>query len=151
MDIKYSKNLINQSPLLSVITVVKNDAERLLRTIKSVAAYKGQLTEYIVVDGGSVDRTIDLISQNMRLIDVFVSEPDDGIYDAMNKGIDLASGKYLIFINAGDELLMSLDKIVSSLSEDVVIGYGKVKVVSIDGAFVKVRGKRIRNIKIKKR
>ncbi|PZX19444.1 glycosyl transferase family 2 [Breznakibacter xylanolyticus] len=90
-------------PVISIITIVYNGAATLEKTIQSVAAlhYKG--IEYIVVDGGSRDGTLDIIRRHEASITRWISEPDRGLYDAMNKGIDLATGDYLWFINSGDE------------------------------------------------
>ena len=87
---------------VSVITVCYNDAEGLNRTIKSVLSQNYDSFEYIIVDGGSTDGTLDVIKKNAQFIEKWLSEPDNGIYDAMNKGIKLASGEWLIMMNAGD-------------------------------------------------
>jgi len=91
--------------LFSVITVVFNDKDNLIKTLNSVRDQKEILKdeiEYIIVDGASKDGTLDIILNSKEVIDRWISEPDKGLYDAMNKGINLASGKYLIFMNAGD-------------------------------------------------
>ena len=92
---------------ISIITVTFNDRANLLRTVKSVAAQKinSQNIEYIVIDGHSTDGTQDSISRYKNFIDIFLSEEDLGIYDAMNKGIDLAKGDALLFLNSGDLLI----------------------------------------------
>ena len=89
-------------PFFSIITVVFNDADNLEKTIASVSAQSFKDYEYIVIDGGSRDRTIEVIKQHEPIINYWKSEPDKGIYDAMNKGIEAAKGKYLHFLNAGD-------------------------------------------------
>ena len=93
--------------ILSIITVVKNDHKRLLKTVTSLANYYGDSNyEHIIIDGVSTDSTLDLIHQLSSNVNVkILSESDGGIYDAMNKGIKLASGKYLLFLNAGDCML----------------------------------------------
>lgn len=88
--------------LFSIITVVYNDAENLEKTIKSLLAQSYKGFEYIVIDGGSNDNTLDVVNRYKEQIDYFVSEPDKGIYDAMNKGIKAANGKFINFLNAGD-------------------------------------------------
>lgn len=92
--------------LLSIITVTRNNAIGLLRTSKSVRSFKMKQSqiEWIVIDGASSDESISVISDNADIIDRWVSEPDAGIYNAMNKGIRLSSGNYLLFLNAGDTL-----------------------------------------------
>jgi glycosyltransferase involved in cell wall biosynthesis len=89
-------------PLLSVVTVVFNGEKHLEQTIRSVLDQSYDNTEYIVVDGGSTDRTLDIIRKYNDRIAHWVSEPDKGIYDAMNKGLGLASGDLIAFLNSGD-------------------------------------------------
>ena len=88
-------------PLISVITVVRNAAGTVRRAIESVTA-AGCAVEYIVVDGGSTDGTLDILREHDAEIDVWFSEPDSGIYDAMNKGIALARGEWIALLNADD-------------------------------------------------
>lgn len=92
-------------PLVSIITVTKNCNSTIARTLKSVAAIKSADIQYIVVDGKSDDGTLATIATYGDLVDILVSEDDTGIYNAMNKGVQLASGKYIQFINGDDELL----------------------------------------------
>ncbi|WP_439856365.1 glycosyltransferase [Pseudomonas yamanorum] len=89
---------------LSIITVVYNDRAGFLKTAKSVAEQRRFYSdiEYVVIDGGSKDGTADAIVEAAIGIDYWVSEPDKGIYDAMNKGIRAATGSALLFLNAGD-------------------------------------------------
>lgn len=89
---------------ISIITICYNAASDLEKTIKSVAAQKFKDFEYIVIDGQSKDSTLDIIKRNEDVISKWVSEPDKGIYDAMNKGIRMAEGDWLIMMNAGDVL-----------------------------------------------
>jgi glycosyltransferase involved in cell wall biosynthesis len=88
--------------LVSVVTVARNAQALIGRTLDSVLAQTGVDIEYIVVDGASTDATPMLVAERGARIDIFVHEPDRGIYDAMNKAIDRASGDFLIFLNAGD-------------------------------------------------
>jgi glycosyltransferase involved in cell wall biosynthesis len=99
--------------ILSIITVVKNDHKRLLKTVTSLANYYGDLNyEHIIIDGVSTDSTLDIFSKLSSKVNVkILSELDSGIYDAMNKGIKLASGKYLLFLNAGDCMLVNNDEL----------------------------------------
>jgi glycosyltransferase involved in cell wall biosynthesis len=91
--------------LLSIITVTKNCAETIDKTLDSVHAVKTSEVEYIVVDGVSSDSTLESIRARGSLIDQLISEPDTGIYNAMNKGVGLARGRYVLFINGDDELV----------------------------------------------
>jgi glycosyltransferase involved in cell wall biosynthesis len=90
--------------LVSIITVVFNDRQNLSKTIDSVSSQIFKDFEYIVIDGASTDGTQELIQQNENKISHWLSEKDQGIYDAMNKGITLAKGEYVYFLNAGDTL-----------------------------------------------
>ena len=90
-------------PQISVITVAMNDAPGLSRTMASVANQDYGNIQYVIVDGGSTDGSIDLIHRERSFIDTWISEPDEGIYHAMNKATALADGEWLLFMNAGDE------------------------------------------------
>jgi glycosyltransferase involved in cell wall biosynthesis len=98
----YFKQSLPDMPLISVITVVFNGAQHLEETILSVIHQTYDNVEYIIIDGGSNDRTVDIIKKYEDKIDYWVSEPDRGIYDAMNKGIELTNGEWLNFLNCGD-------------------------------------------------
>lgn len=89
-------------PKVSVITINYNDAPGLERTINSVVSQSVDDIELVVVDGGSTDGSLDVIKKNAGKINSWISEKDNGIYDAQNKGVAKASGDYLIFLNAGD-------------------------------------------------
>lgn len=90
------------SPHVSVITIGRNDRDALAKTIASVVGQTYPAIEYIVIDGASTDGSVELIRQNASRIAHWVSEPDSGIYDAINKGAQLATGEWVIFMNAGD-------------------------------------------------
>ena len=87
---------------ISVVTVCFNDLEGLKKTIDSVSKQSYSDIEFIIVDGGSIDGTLDFITENRDKISKYVSEKDDGIYDAMNKGIQMCSGDWVVFLNSGD-------------------------------------------------
>jgi glycosyltransferase involved in cell wall biosynthesis len=91
-----------QSCKISIITVNYNNLEGLQKTVKSVESQTWQEFEYIVIDGGSSDGSGVYLEQNANLFDYWVSEPDKGVYHAMNKGIAKATGEYLLFLNSGD-------------------------------------------------
>lgn len=119
------------SPKFSIITVCYNCAEDLEKTINSVKEQTFNNFEYIVIDGGSKDGSVDIIKKNSKYIDYWVSEPDKGIYNAMNKGAAVAKGEYLYFLNAGDvftdvNVLMYIEDNIKD--EDLI--YGKIRVVS---------------------
>ena len=111
--------------LLSIITVNLDDSLGLSRTIESVKSQDFQDFEFIIIDGGSKDGSLEVIKENETLIDYWVSEEDAGIYNAMNKGIKKATGKYVLFLNSGDYLLskdvLSID--FNSITQDIVYGH----------------------------
>lgn len=86
----------------SIITINYNNCEGLRRTIESVVNQTCRDFEYIIIDGGSTDGSVDVIKQYADQIDYWVSEPDKGIYNAMNKGVAVAKGEYCLFMNSGD-------------------------------------------------
>ena len=92
----------NIYPLISIITVVYNGAKTLDQTIQSVLNQTYKNIEYIIIDGGSKDGTLDIIKSYENQISLWVSEPDKGLYDAMNKGIKLANGELIGMINSDD-------------------------------------------------
>lgn len=97
-----TKKSTDEKPLITVVTVVYNGEATLEQTIQSVVNQSYDNVEYIIVDGGSKDGTIDIIKKYENKIDYWQSEPDAGIYDAMNNGIKLATGVWINFMNAGD-------------------------------------------------
>lgn len=109
----------------SVITINLNNLEGLTHTIESVLNQTCHDYEYIIIDGGSTDGSVELIRQHEKDIFYWVSEPDSGIYNAMNKGIRKACGEYCIFMNSGDEFYS--DEVLAKvgkqeLQHDVVCG-----------------------------
>jgi len=93
------------APLLSVVTVVRNGERDIARTLQSLVDCKRPGVELIVIDGASSDRTLEIARGFLPRLDVLVSEADQGIYDAMNKGIARATGRFVLHVNAGDRLL----------------------------------------------
>ena len=97
---------------ITIITICFNSAESIERTIKSVCNQKNDQVEYIIIDGKSTDNTLEIIENYKNNIDKIISEKDEGIYDAYNKGINNASGDYIMFLNSDDWLDSSaLEKI----------------------------------------
>lgn len=133
-------------PLVTVITVVYNGAEYLGQTIESVINQRYDNLEYIVIDGGSTDGTRELLHRYDDVIDYWISEPDAGIYDAMNKGAMCSSGKYLLFLNARDELVVDLSEIVDSMAAaDHVLLYGRANMLEESRRVVYVKGKKLKS------
>jgi glycosyltransferase involved in cell wall biosynthesis len=113
------------NPKISVITISYNNKEGLEKTLKSVTSQDYKDFEYIVIDGGSNDGSKEILEKYSDKINYWVSEPDKGIYNAMNKGIEVANGEYLLFINSGDELFSSgiLTEVVPELNgADIIAG-----------------------------
>lgn len=95
---------MSNNPKLSIITIVYNNVEAIERTMLSVLNQTYNNIEYIVIDGNSTDGTKDIIYKYKDHLSQFISEADKGIYDAMNKGLALATGDYVLFMNSGDEI-----------------------------------------------
>ncbi len=114
---------------VTVVTICYNCREDLQRTINSVVSQTYANIEYIIIDGGSSDGSVDIIKTYQANISKWISEKDNGVYDAMNKGINLATGDWIIFMNAGDMFYdnMVVENIFSKKYEDEVgIIYGDV-------------------------
>jgi len=121
---------------VSIITVCLNAADALAVTCESILNQRYTSFEWIVIDGASTDGSLRLLEQCKERISHLVSEPDKGIYDAMNKGVGLAKGDYLLFLNAGDELAGA--DVLGALHgvPEAEIIYGDIKVVSCDASSV---------------
>ena len=110
---------------VSIITINYNNKAGLEKTIASVRSQTDKNFEYIVIDGGSDDGSVDVIRKNEDVVDLWISEPDKGIYNAMNKGVDKASGEYCLFLNSGDFLHGPdvMDKVLAEdLDADLIFG-----------------------------
>lgn len=117
---------------ISIVTVSYNAGLAIEKTIKSVIAQSYNNIQYLIIDGGSDDSTLSVIEKYRAYISYFVSEPDKGIYDAMNKAINVATGEWIIFMNAGDLLIdgvlnkifvKQIDCLIDVIYGDTVIKY----------------------------
>lgn len=111
--------------MISIITIAKNEEKTIERTILSVINQSAfNEIEYIVIDAKSSDNTLEIINKYKDKISKIISEPDFGIYNAMNKGIKAANGEYILFLNAGDELFYNktIEEILPNLNCDLVFG-----------------------------
>lgn len=129
---------MKQNPQITIITINYNDKDGLEKTIESVIRQTYKEFEYIVIDGGSTDGSEELLKKHNDSIDFWSSEKDLGIYNAMNKGIKKANGKYLLFLNSGDELYHTevLKNNISNIhSKDLI--YFNINVVGDKETFIK--------------
>lgn len=117
-------------PKISIITIVYNNVRDIEHTLLSVINQTYSNIEYIIIDGASTDGTLEIIKNYRGSIDVLISEKDKGIYDAMNKGLSLATGDYVLFLNSGDELFdnNTIETIVNKGNNADII-YGETKLV----------------------
>nr|WP_314865784.1 glycosyltransferase family 2 protein [uncultured Flavobacterium sp.] len=122
--------MIQNKPKVTIVTVVYNDIDSIEETILSVINQDYNDKEYIIIDGGSTDGTIEIIKKYETRIDYWISEKDKGIYDAMNKGIIIANGEWVNFMNSGDYFFdhTTLSTIFSNISIDsgIHVLYGSV-------------------------
>lgn len=127
-------------PLFSIITVTRNASQQLGATLASVAAQSCRLYEHLIVDGASTDGTLELVRRMATERTRLHSEPDRGIYDAMNKGLAMAAGDYLIMLNAGDrfhspDTLQQLADVILDQDYPGVV-YGQTDIVDAQGNYV---------------
>lgn len=131
------------APLISIITVVYNSQQFLEGTIQSIATQSSSNYEYIVVDGGSTDGTLDIIKRNSEVIDHWISEPDKGLYDAMNKGLRMATGDYIWFVNSGDKIFedntISLIESIANQNVKPDVIYGETLIIDGDDKEIGMR------------
>jgi len=122
---------VAEHPLVTIITVVRNGASVIEQTILSVLEQSYKNIEYIIIDGGSTDGTLDIIKRFDDQIAYWLSEPDKGIYDAMNKGIDLSTGDWINFMNAGDRFYQTdtVQRVISSDCGTADLVYGHCQMV----------------------
>lgn len=126
------------NPKISIITINYNNLDGLKRTVKSVKNQTYQEYEYLIIDGGSNDGSLEFLKQNNDLFDYWVSEPDNGVYQAMNKGIERATGVYLLFLNSGDHFYRNtvLEENHYHLTNEDII-YFNLQVIETNKTFIK--------------
>ncbi|WP_083967094.1 glycosyltransferase family 2 protein [Methylosinus sp. R-45379] len=126
-------------PIFSIITVCRNDLPGLKRTCKSVYDQTFNSIEWVIIDGGSTDGAYEFLTTLAADNFNWISEPDAGIYDAMNKGIQRSSGIYCVFMNAGDEFAFpnTLEQVSKWVNEGADILYGDAIEVTCKKAFIK--------------
>lgn len=120
----------DNQPLVSIITVTLNSEKNLEETLKSIKNQKNKDYELIIIDGQSIDSTIEIIKRNKNLINFCLTEKDNGIYDAFNKGLKYAKGKYIVFVNSDDILTPEALELLSKYNEkykDIDFLFGSVK------------------------
>lgn len=124
------ENFKTGKPRFSVITVCWNEADRIRETCASVCMQDFVDFEWVVVDGGSTDGTLAVLQEYEQRMACFISEPDDGIYNAMNKGLRHARGEYVVFMNGGDTFADSdvLSEVSKVQTKDLI--YGDLKIAA---------------------
>jgi glycosyltransferase involved in cell wall biosynthesis len=120
---------------LSIITITYNAEQYLERTIQSIVNQSDQDFEYIIIDGKSKDGTLKIAEKYKNRVNKLISEPDKGLYDAMNKGLKNASGVFVWFMNAGDEIndKDAVKRIFQSVTQNTDVLYGDTYFVNNDG------------------
>lgn len=129
------KHRSNIKPLISVITVVLNGEKYLEEAISSIFKQTYDNIEYIIIDGGSTDRSLDIIQKYENNIDLWISEKDSGLYNAMNKGIALSSGDFVGFVGSDDYLyLNTLEKLAKAAQKETIdYTVGPVDIIKENG------------------
>lgn len=132
-------------PKVSIITVTYNCRDLLKDTIDCISDQSYSNREHIIIDGNSKDGTLEIILKNTDKISYWVSEPDEGIYDAMNKGLKVATGDYVIFLNAGDTFYdqYTLSKIPFEKFPKADIFYGETMILDAVGKHLGLRRKKL--------
>jgi len=136
---------MNYFPLISIVTIVYNDFEGLKKTFKSVVSQSFKNIEYIVIDGNSTDGSADFIKEHQEKLSHWISEPDKGISDAFNKGIQAAKGDWIVLLNAADYFQdeSAIERMLPYLevNQDADIVYGRLTEVDENGKIGKSFGK----------
>lgn len=117
-------------PLITIVTVNYNNEDGLKKTILSVIQQKRINIEYVIIDGGSTDNSLEIIRRYESDIDYWVSKKDKGIFDAMNQGTSIANGNWILFLNSGDLLLEDvLDLLIQKINNNYSVIYGNIKIL----------------------
>lgn len=142
---KFVRDNSKMYPKISIITVVRNDSDGLKATLECLQKLHYDNLEIVLIDGASTDSTLSVAAQFMHSITKFISEPDRGIYDAMNKGLKMATGDYVWFVNAGDKVVDFEALSDRWISEEPLsdIYYGDTQIVSPDGEVLGLRRKKL--------
>ena len=134
---------------ISIITVVRNAKELFLETLQSVKNQTYTNVEYVVIDGNSTDGTKELIKENQEFISKWISEKDESLYDAMNKGLELSTGDFVWFLHAGDTIptLQTLENLINEIyNENNSENQSKVEFLkNIDFIYGKIKIKKVKN------
>lgn len=117
---------MNKKYLVSIIIVTYNAEKHIGNVLESLIPRINEQTEVIIIDGLSTDNTINIIKKYQKYISKFISEKDSGIYEAMNKGVSIASGKYILFLGADDQLVINILELSGLLLDQKTIYYGDV-------------------------
>ena len=134
--------------MISIITASYNAKDTIKNTLDSVRKIKNKNIEYIVIDGQSTDGTCEIIEKNQDIIDVYISERDNGIYDAINKGIQMAHGDYTLFLAADDLLIPgAIDGFLQSVKCDTEVWSGSVIYHNDYGYFVEESDRNLEKLK----
>lgn len=137
--------MTNTPPLITIIIAVFNGAKTMARCLDSIAAQTYSQKQVIIMDGGSTDGTVEILRQNSDALACWKSEPDNGIYDAWNKGLRHATGDWICFIGADDyfwqpDSLAQMAERLSSAYPPCRIVYGKIAILSLAGSFMRFEG-----------
>jgi glycosyltransferase involved in cell wall biosynthesis len=137
---KNTENTNHKFPVITIVTVVFNNLPFIEETIQSVLNQTYQNIEYIIIDGGSTDGTLNIIKKYEKFLDYWVSEKDKGIYEAMNKGLQHAKGKWINFMNSGDTFYSkdTINSIPFTNFKNNSMVHGKTRVFSESRKFIKI-------------
>jgi glycosyltransferase involved in cell wall biosynthesis len=138
---------MNNSPLITIITATFNAVKDLEKSIESVLSQSYANIQYVIIDGASTDGTVEILNKYSTRISAWISEPDNGIYDAWNKGLKLAEGEWIIFLGADDVLVDNsirtmVDYLVTNQLIDYDIVSSRVQLLNGKGEEIKVIGKK---------